>query len=90
MAWAVNPIMPFFYARYLLLKRMDTDERRRKFLEDVRVLKLTDPIPNDLCAVRRGFPEKTWQKFLASFDRFLETPQGKEAFADILARTMEM
>ncbi len=72
-------------ARYLLLKRMDTDERRRQFLEDVRVLKLTDPIPNDLCAVRRGFPEKTWQKFLASFDRFLETPQGKEAFADILA-----
>lgn len=72
-------------ARYLLLKRMDTDERRRKFLRDVRVMKLTDPIPNDLCAVRRGFPEKTWQTFLASFDRFLETPQGMEAFADILA-----
>ena len=72
-------------ARYLLLKRMDTDERRRKFLEDVRVLKLTDPIPNDLCAVRRGFPEAIWQRFLESFDRFLETPQGKEAFADILA-----
>jgi ABC-type phosphate/phosphonate transport system substrate-binding protein len=72
-------------ARYLLLKRMDTDERRRRFLEDVRVLKLTDPIPNDLCAVRKGFPEKTWQRFLKSFDRFLETPQGQEAFADILA-----
>ena len=72
-------------ARYLLLKRMDSDERRRAFLRDVRVLKLTDPIPNDLCAVRNGFPERIWQKFLASFDRFLETPQGKEAFADILA-----
>ena len=72
-------------ARYLLLKRMDTDERRRAFLEDLRVLKLTDPIPNDLCVVRQGFPEKIWQRFLESFDRFLETPQGKDAFADILA-----
>ena len=72
-------------ARYLLLKRMDTDERRRQFLRDLRVLKLTDPIPNDLCAVRKGFPEKIWQRFVESFDRFLETPQGKEAFADILA-----
>jgi ABC-type phosphate/phosphonate transport system substrate-binding protein len=72
-------------ARYLLLKRMDTDERRRQLLEDLRVLKLTDPIPNDLCAVRQGFPEPIWQRFVKSFDRFLETPQGKEAFADILA-----
>jgi phosphonate transport system substrate-binding protein len=72
-------------ARYLLLKRMDTDERRRQFLEDLRVLKLTDPIPNDLCVVRQGFPEKIWQKFLESLDRFLETPAGKDAFADILA-----
>ena len=72
-------------ARYLLLKRMDTDERRRQFLKDLRVLKLTDPIPNDLCAVRQGFPEAIWKRFVASFDRFLETPQGKEAFADILA-----
>lgn len=72
-------------ARYLLLKRMDTDERRRQFLEDLRVVKLTDAIPNDLCAVRQGFPEAIWQRFLESFDRFLETPQGKEAFADILA-----
>jgi ABC-type phosphate/phosphonate transport system substrate-binding protein len=72
-------------ARYLLLKRMDTDERRRAFLEELRVLKLTDPIPNDLCVVRQGFPEKIWQRFLESFDRFLETPQGKDAFADILA-----
>lgn len=72
-------------ARYLLLKRMDTDERRRQFLQDVRVLKLTDPIPNDLCVVRQGFPEKIWQRFLESFDRFLETQQGKDAFADILA-----
>lgn len=72
-------------ARYLILKRMDTDERRRQFLKDLRVLRLTDPIPNDLCAVREGFPEAIWQRFVRSFDRFLETPQGKEAFADILA-----
>ena len=72
-------------ARYLLLKRMDSAARRQQFLRDVRVLKLTDPIPNDLCAVRKGFPEHIWRRFLESFDRFLETPDGQEAFADILA-----
>lgn len=72
-------------ARYLLLKRMDSDERRRAFLEEVRVLKLTDPIPNDLCVVRRGFPARIWQRFEESFHRFLDTPAGKAAFLDILA-----
>jgi ABC-type phosphate/phosphonate transport system substrate-binding protein len=64
---------------------MDSEERRRAFLEEVRVLKLTDSIPNDLCAVRRGFPPKIWQRFEESFHRFLDTPEGKEAFLDILA-----
>lgn len=72
-------------ARYLLLRRMPDIESRRAFLDEVRILALTDPIPNDLCAVRRGFPEAVWQRFTESFDRFLETQLGKDAFFDILA-----
>ena len=72
-------------ARYLLLRRMPDIEARRAFLEEVRILALTDPIPNDLCAVRRGFPEPVWQRFTESFDRFLQTQTGKDAFFDILA-----
>jgi ABC-type phosphate/phosphonate transport system substrate-binding protein len=72
-------------ARYLLLKRMREPERRQAFVEDVRVLALTDPIPNDLCAVRRGFPEEIWQRFADSLSRFLASEQGKSAFHDLLA-----
>lgn len=72
-------------ARYLILKRMDEIERRKAFLDEVRVMALTDPIPNDLCAVRRGFPQQTWRLFEESFARFLQTEQGKAAFFDLLA-----
>ena len=72
-------------ARYLMLKRMAEPERRMQFVEDVRVLKLTDPIPNDLCAVRRGFPGETWRIFEESFGRFLKTEEGQAAFFDLLA-----
>ena len=50
-------------ARHLLMKRMQTDEGRLAFLDEVRVLALTDPIPNDVCCVRRGFPKATWERF---------------------------
>ncbi len=72
-------------ARYLLLKRMAEPERRLAFVNDVRVMALTDPIPNDLCAVRKGFPEETWRTFEASFGRFLKTEEGQAAFFDLLA-----
>lgn len=72
-------------ARYLLLKRMTEPERRRAFLEEVRIVALTDPIPNDLCAVRRGLPASTWRRFEESLGRFLASAAGKEAFFDLLA-----
>ncbi len=71
--------------RYLILRRMRDAEARRKFLEEVRVVKLTDPIPNDLLAVREGFPEEVFQKFKESFDRLLETELGGEIFFDVLS-----
>jgi len=72
-------------ARFLILKNMADQEERDRFLETVRVLALTDPIPNDVCCVRRGFPESTWRDFEASLHRFLDTPDGQGAFYDLVA-----
>ena len=72
-------------ARYIILRRMQDEEQRKRFLEEIRVLKISDPIPNDLCAVRKDFPEETWQRFLASLQRFIETENGKSALFDLLA-----
>ncbi len=72
-------------ARYLITRRMNDPAARRALVDEVRVLALSDPIPNDLCAVRDGFPEHIWQRFAASFDRFLDTELGKAAFFDLLA-----
>ncbi len=72
-------------ARRLIIKRMPDEESRRALLDRVRILALTDPIPNDVCCVRRGFPEKTWARFNASLQRFLKTPKGREAYYDLVA-----
>ncbi len=72
-------------ARFLILKNMATQVEREKFLDEVRILALTDPIPNDVCCVRRGFSETTWERFEASLQRFLETPDGRSAYYDLVA-----
>ncbi|MEM1201747.1 MAG: PhnD/SsuA/transferrin family substrate-binding protein [Acidobacteriota bacterium] len=72
-------------ARMLILSRMADVETRRAFLDEVRILALTDPIPNDVCAMREGFSPRLWERFEASFRRFLETPQGQEAYFDLVA-----
>jgi ABC-type phosphate/phosphonate transport system substrate-binding protein len=72
-------------ARFLILKNMADQETRDAFLDSVRVIALTDPIPNDVCCVRRGFPESTWRVFEASLNRFLETPDGQGAYYDLVA-----
>jgi ABC-type phosphate/phosphonate transport system substrate-binding protein len=57
---------------------------REQFLEDVRLIALTDPIPNDLCAVRAGFPDDTWRRFEESFRRYLKTEEGRDVYFDLL------
>jgi ABC-type phosphate/phosphonate transport system substrate-binding protein len=49
------------------------------------VIALTDPIPNDVCCVRRGFPDALWTEFVASLQRFLATPEGRSAYYDLVA-----
>ncbi len=72
-------------ARFLILKNMQTVEERKRYLEEVRVIALTDPIPNDVCCVRRGFPSAVWERFEASLRRFLETDEGRAAYYDLVA-----
>ena len=72
-------------ARFLIVKNMKTMEERRSYLEQVRIIALTDPIPNDVCCVRSGFPESVWRRFEASLGRFLETPDGQGAYYDLVA-----
>lgn len=72
-------------ARRLIMRRMQTEEARRTYLDEVRILALTDPIPNDLACMRRGFPRRSWEKFEASLRRFLATDEGRAAMFDLVA-----
>lgn len=72
-------------ARFLILKNMATQAEREQLLDEVRILALTDPIPNDVCCVRRGFSERIWEQFESSMQRFLETPDGRGAYYDLVA-----
>ncbi|MCP4200367.1 MAG: PhnD/SsuA/transferrin family substrate-binding protein, partial [bacterium] len=71
-------------ARYIIMRRFETDEEREAFLETVRIIALTDPIPNDLCAARKGLPEEIWQRFVDSFQRYLRTPEGQDVYNALL------
>lgn len=72
-------------ARRLITKRMLDDDARMKFISDVRIVALTDPIPNDVCCVRKGFPRRVWERFEVSLHRFLATPDGRSAYHDLVA-----
>jgi ABC-type phosphate/phosphonate transport system substrate-binding protein len=72
-------------ARFLILKNMTSQEERAELLDQVRIIALTDPIPNDVCCVRRGFSESVWAQFEASMQRFLDTPDGRGAYYDLVA-----
>jgi ABC-type phosphate/phosphonate transport system substrate-binding protein len=71
-------------ARYLIIKRKETVEERLGLLDEIRVLALSDPIPNDLCAKRQGLSDATWERFEASLQRYLATPEGQEVLFDVL------
>jgi ABC-type phosphate/phosphonate transport system substrate-binding protein len=72
-------------ARAILMRRMESEAERRRFLAEVRILALTDPIPNDVCVVRNGFPEERWRRFEATLSRFIATEEGAAAYFDLVA-----
>lgn len=71
-------------ARHILMKRLP-EEQRLAYLDQVRVLAITDPVPNDVCCVRPGFPKAVWERFEASLQRFIATPEGLRAYLDLVA-----
>ena len=83
----VNEVEKSFVAdaRHLLMKRLPDEQSKLKFLEEIRVIALTDPVPNDFCAVRRGFSKAVWDRFEKSLFRFIETPEGQRAYLDLVA-----
>lgn len=72
-------------ARRLIVKRMQDEEARLKFLSDLRIVALTDPIPNDVCVVRKGFPRPVWERFNTSLQKFVATSEGRAAYHDLVA-----
>jgi ABC-type phosphate/phosphonate transport system substrate-binding protein len=83
----VNAVEKTFVAdaRHLLMKRLASESEKLRFLEEIRVVALTDPVPNDFCTVRRGFSKAIWDRFEKSLFRFLETPDGQSAYLDLVA-----
>ena len=51
----------------------------------VTVLKITDHIPNDPFVFRKGMPADITKKFIDGLNKYLATPEGKEAFKNIYA-----
>ncbi len=72
-------------ARFLIIKNMQTVAERQAFIDRVRIVALTDPIPNDVCCVRRGFSDAVWERFEQSLQRFLDTSEGRAAYYDLVA-----
>lgn len=51
--------------------------------EKIKIIKITDPIPNDPFVFRRGLPIEIRDRFIKATKKFLETPQGIEVFENI-------
>ena len=49
----------------------------------VRILELSDPIPNDPIGFRKDTTEEMKNTIVEAFIKFLETPEGKDAFSKI-------
>jgi phosphonate transport system substrate-binding protein len=49
----------------------------------VKIVELTDPIPNDPIVFRKTMPEDMKNKIVEAMVKFVETPEGKDAFKKI-------
>ena len=50
--------------------------------DKVKVLYVSGKIPNDPLVFRKDFPNEIGEKFLNSFSRFLDTPEGRNLFSN--------
>jgi len=51
--------------------------------EKVKIIAITDKIPNDPFVFRKDLPEEVTQKFIKAIKKFIKTDQGKEIFRNI-------
>ncbi len=51
--------------------------------QQVRILAITEKIPNDPFVFRKDMPEEVRDRFIAAVKRFLDTEQGQEIFRNI-------
>ncbi|MFN8370173.1 MAG: phosphate/phosphite/phosphonate ABC transporter substrate-binding protein [Bacteriovoracaceae bacterium] len=49
----------------------------------VKIIAVTEAIPNDPFVFRKGLPKEITDKFIAAVKKFIETPEGKEVFEKI-------
>lgn len=51
--------------------------------EKIKIIAITEKIPNDPFVFRKDLPEEVSSKFIAAIKKFIETDQGKEIFRNI-------
>ena len=51
--------------------------------DKVKILSITEPIPNDPFVFRSDLPEEISTKFIAAVKKYISTPEGKQAFQNI-------
>lgn len=51
--------------------------------EKVKILFITDKIPNDPFVFRKDLPQEISDKFIVAVKKFIKTPRGKQIFKDI-------
>lgn len=51
--------------------------------EKVKILKVTEPIPNDPFVFRKDLPEEVTNTVIAAIKKYVESPEGKEVFRNI-------
>ena len=53
----------------------------------VKILELSEPVPNDPVVFRKDMPEEMKLKITQAFKDFIKTPEGKKAFDEIYGAT---
>lgn len=68
-------------ARRLVLTQYPDVEKK------VKILELSEPVPNDPIVFRKDMPEEMKLKIIQAFKNFLKTPEGKIAFDEVFGAT---
>lgn len=51
--------------------------------EKIKIIAITDKIPNDPFVFRKDLPKEVTEKFIAAVKKFISTPEGKENFSRV-------